>query len=144
MPSHRLNLATTPDPAGTAAGEIRRLSETLALARFGQVLDEADEWMMWLGAAVPAIPSAGRPDVVALREASRGFESWLDRSMGILLALGSELVRRAEQVRFAARACLRPPGRSGGDLDAGRRALEASLLQLERALGSARGSLERG
>jgi hypothetical protein len=144
VPSRRPNFATFPDPAGTAAQEIRRLSEALALARFGQVLDEADEWMMWLGAAVPAIPSGGRPDVVALREASRGFESWLDRSMGLLLALGSELVRRAEQVRFATRACLRQPGRAGGDLDAGRRALEASLLQLERALGRARGTIRLG
>lgn len=144
MPSRRQHLATTPDPAHSAAREIRRLSETLALARFGQVLDEADEWAMWLGAAVPPAPSNGQPELAALCEASRGFEGWLDRNLGHLLALGSELVRRAEQVRFAARACLRHPGRGGGDLDAGRRALEASLLQLERSLARARGAIEGG
>lgn len=143
MPRHRQRLATAPDPAHSAAGEIRRLSEAVALARFGQVLDEADEWAIWLGAAVPPALSNGRPELGALREASRGFEGWLDRNLGHLLALGSELVRRAEQARSAARACLRRPGR-GGDLDAKRRALEASLLQLERALARARAEVRRG
>ncbi len=142
MPSRRQHLETPPDPAHSAAREIRRLSEALALARFGQVLDEADEWAIWLAAAVPPAHSNGRPELRALREASRGFESWLDRNVGHLLALGSELVRRAEQVRAAARACLRRPGR-GGDLHAGRRALEASLLQMERALARARGAIGR-
>ena len=141
MPSRHQHLATASDPAHSAAREIRRLSEALALARLAQVLDEADEWTAWLGAAVPPAPPSGRPELLALREASRGFECWLDRAMGHLLALGSELVRRAEQVRFAARACLGQPGRGGVDLDAGRRGLEASLLQLERALARARAEI---
>lgn len=111
------------------------------MTRFEQVLDEAGEWVMWLGAAVPRARGDGRPGA-ALREASRGFEIWLARSTGLLLALGSELMRRAEQVRSAALACLRG-GRAHGELEAGRRSLEVSLLELERALARARTDVRR-
>ena len=144
MPSRRPNLATAPDPARSAAREIRRLSELVALARFEHVLDEASEWVMWLGAAVPGASSDGRRRAPALREASRGFERWLAENTGLLLAMGSELVRRAEVVRAAALVCLRDAGRGGADLESGRRALEASLLELERALARARAEVRRG
>jgi len=144
VPSRRPNLATASDPARSAAGEIRRLSEALAMARFDQVLDEAGEWVMWLGAAVPGRSSDGRRKAPALREASRGFEGWLDQNMGLLLVLGYELVRRAETVRSAALICLRDAGRPRADLEAGRRTLEASLLELERSLARARVDVRRG
>ena len=143
MPSRRPNLATPSDPARSAAGEIRRLSETLALTRFEQVLDEAGDWVIWLGAAVPRARPDGRREVAALREASRGFERWLDLSLGLLLVLGSELVRRAETVRSAALVCLREAGRARGDLEAGRRSLEAGLRDLERALARSRADVRR-
>ncbi len=144
MPSRRPNNATASDPARSAAREIRRLSEALALARFDQVIDEAGEWVMWLGAAVPRARPKGHREGAALREASRGFERWLDQNMGLLLVLGYELVRRAEVVRSAALLCLRDAGRPRGDLDAGRRALEASLLEMERALARARAETRAG
>ena len=143
MPSRRPSLATTSDPARSAARVIRRLSETVALARFEQVLDEAGEWVMWLGAAVPGASSQGRRRGPALREASRGFERWLAENTGLLLAMGSDLVRRSEGVRAAALVCLRDVGRGGASLEAGRRALEASLLELERALARARTEVRR-
>ena len=144
MPSPRPNLATASDPARSAARRIRRLSETLALARFEQVLDEAGEWVIWLGAAVPRARPDGRREGAALRQASRGFERWLDRSVGLLLVMGSELVRRAETVRSAALVCLREAGRARGDLEAGRRGLEASLRELERALARSRAEVRCG
>ncbi len=140
VPSRRPNLATASDPARSAAREIRRLSETLAVARFEQVLGEAGEWVVWLAAAVPR--PDGRRQAAALREASRGFERWLDQNMGLLLVLGYELVRRAEMVRSAALVCLREAGRAGGDLEAGRRGLEGSLLGLERALARAQDEIQ--
>ncbi|HZY02423.1 MAG TPA: hypothetical protein VFF02_02900 [Anaeromyxobacteraceae bacterium] len=143
MPSQRPSLAAS-DPARNAAGEIRRLSELLALARFDQILDEANDWVMWLGAAVPGASSDGRRRGPALREASRGFERWLARNTGLLLVLGSELVRRAEGVRAAALLCLREAGRAGPDRESCRSALERSLLELERALGRARAYVRRG
>ena len=143
MPSRRPNDVTASDPARSAAREIRRLSEALALARFDQVIDEAGEWVMWLGAAVPRARPDGRREAAALREASRGFERWLDQNMGLLLLLGYDLVRRAEVVRSAALVCLREAGRPRGDLDAGRRALEASLLVMERALARSRADVRR-
>lgn len=135
---------TAPDPARSAATEIRRLSEALALTRFEQVLDEAGEWVIWLGAAVPRARPDGRREGAALRQASRGFERWLDQNMGLLLVLGYELVRRAEVVRSAALVCLREAGRARGDLEAGRRALEASLLEMERALARSRADIRAG
>ncbi len=142
MPSPRPNLATS-DPARTAAREIRRLSEMLAVARFDQILDQAAEWVMWLGAAVPGSSSDGRRRGPALREASRGFERWLSQNTGLLLVLGSELVRRAEGVRAAALLCLRATACDGADPEVCRRALEGSLLELERALGRARADVRR-
>ncbi len=144
MPSRHPNLATATDPARSAAGEIRRLSEALALARFEQVLDEAGDWVIWLGAAVPPARPDGRREAAALRQASRGFERWLDQNMGLLLVLGYELVRRAEAVRSAALVCLRDAGRPRAGLETGRRGLEASLLELERALARARAEVRRG
>ena len=144
MPSRRPNLATASDPARSAATEIRRLSEALALTRFEQALDEAGEWVIWLGAAVPRARPDGRREGAALRQASRGFERWLDQNMGLLLVLGYELVRRAEVVRSAALVCLREAGRARGDLEAGRRALEASLLEMERALARSRAEVRCG
>lgn len=143
MPSRRPNLATVSDPARSAAREIRRLSEALALARFDQLLDEASEWVMWLGAAVPRPRPDGRREAAALRQAAHGFERWLDQSTGVLLAMGSDLVRRAEQVRAATLLCLREAGRARGDVEAGRRSLEAGLVELERALGRARSDVRR-
>ncbi|HET6922715.1 MAG TPA: hypothetical protein VFI16_06165 [Anaeromyxobacteraceae bacterium] len=144
MPSRRPSHAIVSDPARSAAREIRRLSEALALARFDQLIDEAGGWVMWLGAAVPRARPAGRREGAALRQASRGFERWLDQNMGLLLVLGYELVRRAEVVRSAALVCLREAGRARGDLEAGRRALEASLLEMERALARSRAEIRAG
>ncbi|HEU4385495.1 MAG TPA: hypothetical protein VFR85_18565 [Anaeromyxobacteraceae bacterium] len=143
MPSQRQNLAFAADPARFAARRIRRLSETLALARLEQVLDQTAEWVMWLGAALPGGSGGGGCPGPALREASRGFERWLAGNTGLLLVVGSELVRRAEVVRSAALVCLRDAARGGADLEAGRRALEASLLELERVLATARSDVRK-
>lgn len=137
-------LASSPPlPDAGPPGRGSRLSERLAVARFARLLDEASEWTMWLGAAVPPARVEGRRDLAALREASRGLERWATAREGLLRALDGEVARRVGVLLAAAQECLRSTALRPESFQRRRFDLEARVLDLDRVISETRRDMGR-